>query len=265
MQTKTTGDAAKHVEIDGLRIRYETAGQGPPVLILHGWGGSLESVRPVLAAVAPVASGWAVDLPGFGQSDVPPGAWGTHEYAEFVRALMDVLGLQAAAVLGHSFGGRVAIRLAVNHPERVAKLILVNSAGIRPKRKPKYYARLALAKIGKAAERVGGPAGARFRARILQRTASADYLSAGALRDTFVRVVNEDLREQLPRIAVPTLLIWGGEDRDTPLRDGKLMETLIPDAGLVVFERAGHYSYVDAAPAFGRVVRHFLSPNGGAR
>lgn len=262
MQTETPTAAAKHAEIDGLRIRYESAGEGSPVVILHGWGGSIESVRPMLAAVAPVASGCALDLPGFGDSDLPPAPWGTREYAELVRELMDVLGLQAAAVIGHSFGGRVAIRLAVNHPNRVTKLILVNSAGIRPKRKPKYYARLVLAKVGKAAERLGGSAGARLRARIVKRTASPDYLAAGALRGTFVRIVNEDLRDQLRHIAVPTLLIWGGEDRDTPVADGKLMETLIPDAGLVVFERAGHYSYVDAAPAFGRVVRHFLRPDG---
>jgi pimeloyl-ACP methyl ester carboxylesterase len=214
----------------------------------------------VLAAVAPVATGWAVDLPGFGESNNPPTAWGTVEYAELVRELMDALGLHTAAVIGHSFGGRVAIRLAVGHPERVTKLVLVNCAGIRPKRKPKYYARFALAKLGKAAERFGGRAGARLRARILERTASADYLSAGALRGTFVRVVNEDLRDQLPHVAVPTLLIWGDQDRATPLVDGKLMETLIPDSGLVVFKGAGHYSYVDAAPAFGRVVRHFLAP-----
>jgi pimeloyl-ACP methyl ester carboxylesterase len=260
VHTATTSDATTYVEIDGLRIRCESAGEGSPVLILHGWGGSIESVRSVLAAVAPVARAWVVDLPGFGESDPPPAPWGTREYAELVRELMDALGLDAAAVIGHSFGGRVAIRLAAHHPDRVTKLVLVNSAGIRPKRKPKYYARFALAKLGKAAERFGGRAGARLRAMILARTASADYLSAGPLRGTLVRVVNEDQRDELPRITAPTLLIWGAEDRDTPLAAGQLMEKLIPDAGLVVFERAGHYSYVDAAPAFGRVVRHFLEP-----
>jgi pimeloyl-ACP methyl ester carboxylesterase len=265
VHTATTSVATTYVDINGLRIRCESAGEGSPVLILHGWGGSIESVRPVLAAVAPVATGWAVDLPGFGESDLPPAPWGTPEYAELVREVMDALGLEAAAVLGHSFGGRVAMGLAVSHPERVTKLVLVNSAGIRPRRKPRYYARFALAKLGKAAERFGGRAGARLRARILERTASPDYLAAGALRGTFVRVVNEDQRDELPRIAAPTLLIWGAEDRETPVAAGKLMETLIPDAGLVVFEGAGHYSYVDAAPAFGRVVRHFLDPNGAAR
>jgi pimeloyl-ACP methyl ester carboxylesterase len=225
---------------------------------LHGWGGSIESVRPISAALAGVSTAYAVDLPGFGESDPPPEPWGAGEYAGFVRELMDELGLDATVVIAHSFGGRVAIRLAVDFPERVTKLVLVNSAGIRPARTAKYHRRVALAKLGKVIARFGGRPGARLRARIVRRTASPDYLNAGALRGTFVRVVNEDLSDYLPRVAVPTLLIWGDRDQETPLKDGQLMEKLIPDAGLVVFEHAGHYSYVDAAPAFGRVVRHFV-------
>jgi pimeloyl-ACP methyl ester carboxylesterase len=243
-----------------MRVRCETAGDGPPVLVLHGWGGSIESVRAILNAIAPVATGYAVDLPGFGQSDPPPTAWGTMDYTQAVREVMEGLGLQTAAVIGHSFGGRVGIQLAATFPERVTKLVLVDSAGLRSRRTWKYYARVGLAKVGKAAERAFGSAGARLRAQIVRRTASADYLAAGELRGTLIRVVNEDLRDELPRITAPTLLIWGGADRDTPVADGKLMERLIPDAGLVVFESAGHYSYVDASHAFGRVVRHFLTP-----
>jgi pimeloyl-ACP methyl ester carboxylesterase len=249
----------RHFEIAGLRVRTHTHGDGPPVLVLHGWGGSIESVRPISAALRDVATTYAVDLPGFGESDPPPEPWGAGEYAAFIRDLMDALALDAATVVGHSFGGRVGIRLAVDFPERVARLVLVNSAGLRPRRTAKYYRRVALAKLGKVIARIGGGPGARLRARIVQRTASPDYLNAGPLRPTFVRIVNEDLRNYLPRIAVPTLLIWGDGDQETPLSDGQLMEKLIPDAGLVVFEHAGHYSYVDAAHAFGRVVRHFVS------
>ena len=249
----------RHLEVAGLRIRCQSKGDGEPALVLHGWGGSIEAVGSVLSALAPVTTAYAIDMPGFGESDPPPVPWGTAEYAGFVRKLMDELGIRSAAVIGHSFGGRVAIRLAVEFPDRVTKLVLVNSAGIRPKRKLGYYRRLALAKFGKVLERVGGHHGARLRAAIVRHTASADYLDAGPLRGTFVRIVNEDLREHLPRISVPTLLVWGAQDQDTPLADGQLMERMIPDAGLVVFEHAGHYSYVDAANAFGRVVRHFLA------
>jgi pimeloyl-ACP methyl ester carboxylesterase len=146
----------------------------------------------------------------------------------------------------------------------VEKLILVNSAGIRPRRKARYYRRVALAKVGKALGRFAGLPGRRLQARIVRSTASPDYLSAGELRSTFVRVVNEDLAPLLPKIAVPTLLLWGGRDEETPLSQGRLMEKLIPDAGLVVFERAGHYSYIDEPDAFGRVARNFVEAKGVA-
>jgi pimeloyl-ACP methyl ester carboxylesterase len=156
------------LEIAGLRVRCHAEGAGPPVLILHGWGGSIESVRPISAALAGVSTAYAVDLPGFGESDPPPEPWGAGEYAGFVRELMDELGLDATVVIAHSFGGRVAIRLAVDFPERVTKLVLVNSAGIRPARTAKYHRRVALAKLGKvasAAVRVRGCARESFGGR----------------------------------------------------------------------------------------------------
>jgi pimeloyl-ACP methyl ester carboxylesterase len=105
-----------------------------------------------------------------------------------------------------------------------------------------------------------------LRARIVGRVASTDYAAAGEMRPTLVRLVNSDLRECLPRISVPTLLVWGSEDTDTPVADGRLMERLIPDAGLVVLEGAAHYSYIDQAHRFARIVSHFIAPppEGGA-
>jgi pimeloyl-ACP methyl ester carboxylesterase len=256
MQTSTA--TTRHLEVAGLRVRCLVEGAGPPVLVLHGWGASIEAVRPITTALAPIATAHAVDLPGFGESDPPPEAWGVGDYARFVDALMATLGVESAPVVGHSFGGRIAIHLAVDFPHRATKLVLVDSAGIRRKRAARYYRRVALAKVGRAAARVGRARGARLQARIREHTASRDYLEAGELRETFVKVVSEDLHPLLPRIAVPTLLVWGSEDSDTPVADGELMERLIPDAGLVVLDGAGHYSYADAAPAFGRVVRHFL-------
>jgi pimeloyl-ACP methyl ester carboxylesterase len=110
--------------IDGLDTYYTVEGEGPAVVLLHGWGTSSQSLQGVLAALAPAFRVLAVDLPGFGWSDPPPAAWGSREYAEHVRALLDRLEIGTAALLGHSFGGRVAIRLAVRVPARVARLAL---------------------------------------------------------------------------------------------------------------------------------------------
>lgn len=248
------------VDIAGLRTRYLVRGSGPPVLVLHGWGASIEAVFPIVTGLESVARVHALDLPGFGQSDLPPEPWGVEEYQAFVAAFMDALGIERAALVGHSNGGRVAIRMASTEPQRVSKLVLVDSAGIRPKRTLRWYRRVAIAKVGKYAARFLGRPGERLRELLVGRAGSTDYLQAGAMRPTLVRLVNSDLREHLPRIGVPTLLIWGSDDTDTPLSAAREMEKLIPDAGLVVLDGAGHFSYLDQPGRFSTIVRHFLAP-----
>ncbi|MHB1538961.1 MAG: alpha/beta fold hydrolase [Solirubrobacteraceae bacterium] len=260
-------------EIDGLRIRHVTEGAGPVVVVvLHGWGASVETVASIVSTLAPVAEVHALDLPGFGQSEPPPEPWGVEEYRRFLTSYLDAEGLERAALVGHSNGGRVAIAMAAADTEaaasstaaarpaaRVSRLVLVDSAGIRPKRTSTYHRKVAMAKVGKHAARRLGPPGRALRDALVSRAASTDYATASeTMRPTFVRLVNSDMRELLPSVRVPTLLMWGSEDEETPLADAKLMESLIPDAGLVVFEGAGHYSYLDQPARFGTIVRHFL-------
>jgi pimeloyl-ACP methyl ester carboxylesterase len=251
---------AQFIDVRGLRTRYLRRGAGPCVLVLHGWGASIETVYPIVTGLAPVASAYALDLPGFGQSEPPPRPWGVEDYQAFVAAFMDALEIERPTLVGHSNGGRIAIRMAATEPRRAARLVLVDSAGIRPKRTMRYYRRVGLAKLGKHAARYLGAPGERLRARIVGRVASSDYAAAGEMRPTLVRLVNSDLREYLPRISVPALLVWGADDTDTPLADARLMEQLIPDAGLVVLDRAGHYSYLDQPARFARIVTHFIAP-----
>jgi pimeloyl-ACP methyl ester carboxylesterase len=250
---------ASLIEVGGLRTRYLRRGSGPPVLVLHGWGASVETVFPIVTGLEAAATVYALDLPGFGQSALPPQPWGVEAYQAFVASFMDALGIERASIVGHSNGGRIAIRMASTEPRRIAKLVLVDSAGIRPKRTLRWYRRVAMAKAGKYAARLLGGPGERLRDRLVGRAGSADYLAAGAMRPTLVRLVNSDLREHLSQIGAPTLLIWGSQDADTPLSAARLMEQLIPDAGLVVFEGAGHYSYLDQPARFSTVVSHFLS------
>jgi pimeloyl-ACP methyl ester carboxylesterase len=249
----------------GLSTRYLVRGSGPPVLVLHGWGASIEAVYPILTGLSSVATVYAFDLPGHGQSALPPEPWGVEEYQRFVAAFMDRLEIERPTILGHSNGGRIAIRMAATEPQRAARLVLVDSAGIRPKRTLRYYRRVGMAKVGKYAARYLGAPGERLRARIVGHVASADYAAAGEMRPTLVRLVNSDLREYLPRIAVPTLLVWGADDTDTPIADGRLMEKLIPDAGMVVLDGAGHYSYLDQPARFARIASHFIAPPGADR
>jgi pimeloyl-ACP methyl ester carboxylesterase len=206
------------------------------------------------------------DLPGFGATEPPPRAWGVDDYSAWVVALLDRLGVASTHVIGHSNGGRIAITLAATRPERVDKLVLTDSAGIRPSHGVRYHWRVRTFKLLRAAARSRLlPAVLRHAARTrADRRGSADYRAAsGTVRGSMVRLVNADLRPQLPRLRAPTLLIWGDRDQETPPGDARTMERLIPDAGLVVLEGAGHFAYAEQPDRFCRIVDVFLGGGAG--
>jgi pimeloyl-ACP methyl ester carboxylesterase len=230
-----------------------------PIVVLHGWGAHIEAVAPILAALDGAPDLIALDLPGFGESEAPDQAWDVDSYARFMIHFLDEMGVERAHLVGHSHGGRVSIALAADEPERVDRLVLVDSAGLRPKRGWRYRWRVAVAKLGRLIARIGGGPGRGLQERMRARVASRDYLEASeAMRGTFRAVVGADLADRLPRIEAPTLLVWGDRDEDTPLWMAHRMQELIPDAGLVVLEGAGHYSYADASGQFSVVARRFL-------
>jgi pimeloyl-ACP methyl ester carboxylesterase len=172
---------------------------------------------------------------------------------------LDEIAVERAHLVGHSHGGRVSIALAADEAERVGRLLLIDSAGIPPKRGWRYRRRVAVAKLGRVAAKIGGGPGRRLQERMRARVASRDYLEASeAMRGTFRAVIASDLTDRLPRIQASTLLVWGDKDDDTPPWMGQRMEELIPDAGLVVLEGAGHYSYADSPGQFRAVARQFL-------
>jgi pimeloyl-ACP methyl ester carboxylesterase len=203
---------------------------------------------------------WSLDLPGFGASGEPPAVWGSYDYADFAQAFCRAVGLEEPYLLGHSFGGKVAAILASRGFG--AKLVLTDAAGLKPKRGPGYYARVGSYKAAKRVMSLPGLSRWRDQALSLwiKRNPSSDYARAeGIMRAVFVKVVNEDIRELLPRIDIPTLLMWGEKDSATPLADGQKMEKLIPESGLVVFKGAGHYPFLEQPAYFYRVLESFFN------
>jgi pimeloyl-ACP methyl ester carboxylesterase len=255
--TESWSDAA------GPRVRLTRRGavQRPadlPIVVLHGWGAQIEAVESIVAPLAAETEVIAIDLPGFGQSAEPPEAWSSEEYAQFVAQLLESEGVSRCHLIGHSRGGAIAICLAVQQPALIGRLVLCDSAGLRPKRTWKYRRRVAVAKLGRV---IGlfGPPGRRLQDRMRSRVASTDYAEASpAMRETFRRVVAENLADHLPRISAPCLLVWGSADEDTPLWMGERMAELLPDGALVVFEGAGHFAYADQPGRFAEVSRLFL-------
>ncbi len=255
------------ISVGGLRAAYAVCGEGPaPVLALHGWGGSIESFWPVAQQLirqpdAPYTV-YVLDLPGFGESALPPEPWGVPEYAAFVLGALDALGLARVHLLGHSFGGRISLILGAEHPERLDKIVLAGSAGVP---NPPNPARDAAVKAAKSLFQLPGlkqlyeP----VRRRAYERLGATDYLEAGALKESFVKVIAQDLLPYAARVARPTLLIWGDRDEDTPLWQGRKLEAAIPDAGLIIFPGAGHFSYLERLPEYVRIVHHFLRDPAG--
>jgi pimeloyl-ACP methyl ester carboxylesterase len=251
-----------HLTVSSLSAAHIVVGKPAdvPILALHGWGASADLIAPLANRLA--AHGFCIyvpDLPGFGQSEPPPNAWAVHDYAQWVLSYLDTVGVPQVQLFGHSFGGRVGIVISAEHPDRVGKLVLADSAGVLPPRRAGIRLRLSLYKaVRSGLYSIGARALAdRLRNAYVARYGSADYKSAGALRETFVKVVNEDLLPFAARISVPTLLIWGGKDEDTPVWQGRKLEQTIPDAGLVIYEDAGHYAYLDKLSDVVRTLTYF--------
>lgn len=248
--------------IDGLNINYDKRGEGDLVLFLHGWGANITLFDGLMNTAAEKYTALALDMPGFGKSDEPKSAWSVDDYVDFVLKFVDIFKPKSLVLVGHSFGGRVIIKmLARELPFEVRKIILIDAAGIKPKKTLKQKASLLAYKLGRKIMSLR-PMKAMFPDAVenmRKKRGSADYNSATPImRETLVKVVNEDLTHLLPSIKASSLLIWGTADTATPLSDGEMMERLIPDAGLVKVNGAGHYSFLEAPDLVSRVVSSFL-------
>ncbi len=249
------------LDIDGMKLNYKRQGEGKTVVLLHGWGGNADSFLPVFNHLSKTHEVYAIDFPGFGQSDPPTVPWDVTDYTEMLLKFFKEMNIKKAALIGHSFGGRVSILFSSKYPELVEKVVLADSAGLIPKRSWKYYLKVYKFKLARKFFLMllgKGTPEERLEA-FYSKYGSSDYKQAGsAMRQTFVKVVNQDLRGFLPGIKAPTLLVWGDEDKDTPLYFGQIMEKEIPDAGLVVFKGAGHFAYLDRINDFNIIVSKFL-------
>jgi pimeloyl-ACP methyl ester carboxylesterase len=256
------------IALDGVTLCYHDIGPkadaapARTVLLVHGWGVESSLMLPVAERLA--ARGYRAlvpDMPGFGQSPPPPMAWSVSDYAHLLALWLDRLALGPVCYIGHSFGGRLGLVLGAAHAACVDQLILVDSAGVPARRALWPTVRLRAyraARTGLTRAGAGALAG-RLAAWYGRRYGSADYQQThGVMRETFVRVVSEDLRPIAARVARPVLLVWGSADEDTPLWQGETLEALIPDAGLVVYHGAGHYSYLERLDDFVRVSDHFF-------
>lgn len=251
------------LRVDGRLVSYLDQGEGPVLLFLHGWAAPVATYRLLTGHLAGYCRVIAPDLPGFGGSEEPPEAWDVDGYVDFVCAFARRLDLREVILMGHSFGGRIILKL-MNRPDNpltVKKIVLMDAAGIKPKRPPSYYWKVYTYKAGKRLFSLPGIRrlfpDAVEKAR--EKRSSADYRQASPLmQQVLSKAVNEDLTPLLPGVRASTLLIWGEKDTATPLSDGQLMEKRIPDAGLVTLAGAGHFAFAERWGQCSRVLDSFL-------
>lgn len=253
-----------NIMVDGYNICYKITGSGKETIVmLQGWGTDLGVYDSVANAVNEKFRFVQFDLPGFGGSDEPREAWNVDAYADFFCRFMQAMEIDKAILIGHSYGGRIIIKLASRDtiPFEIAKIVLIDSAGIVSQKSVSQKLRIGSYKILKRV----------FNLKLIyalfpelvddwkSRQGSADYRNATPImRQCLVMAVNEDLRHLLPKIRQETLLIWGDMDTATPVSDARIMEEMIPDSGLAIIKGTGHYSFLEQPVTFLNIMRSYF-------
>ncbi|HIR49339.1 MAG TPA: alpha/beta hydrolase [Candidatus Faecimonas gallistercoris] len=237
------------LNIRGVSVNYIQYGEGKDILLLHGWGQNIEMMKFIGDAFCDRFRITILDFPGFGESEEPSSPWSILDYSLLLESLVKELKLKKPIVMGHSFGGRVAIKYSSNHP--IEKLVLFGSPCVRLQKKLP----LSVIILKKLKTLPGlGTIGEKMKKYI----GSRDYKAASPImRQTLVQVVNEDLSEFAKQIEEPTLLIWGDHDDEAPLEEAKILEGLMYDAALIVLPGT-HYAYIENLSQVIAILNNFI-------
>lgn len=241
------------IKIQEKDVNYIQYGEGKDILLLHGWGQNIEMMKPLGDPFQNRFRITILDFPGFGKSEEPNKAWTIDQYAAMLGEFVEKLNIKKPIVIGHSFGGRVAIRYGARNP--IEKLILLGSPCIRVQEElPLSVKVLKKLKTLPGLNQLGE--------YMKKYIGSRDYRKASpVMRETLVQVVNEDLSKYAREIEEPTLLIWGEQDTEAPLHDAKELEKIMIDAALIVLPGT-HYAYLENLPRVLTIIDAFIKEKG---
>lgn len=256
----------KTVKVDGFTIPYLQGGRGEPLVWLHGMGGGgkWESYHMALGTVS---LAYAPQLPGWPEGQIPEELTSVKDYTQIVLRFLDTLGLAQVILAGHSIGGWIALYLAVEQPERVSRLLLIDAMGLDVPEAPaadlgamdeEAFARAAFAKLGLIAR-----SHAYFGAEWDNIRQSPDFERQWKGRSLVVQLAggtygDPELTDKVKRISADTLLVWGREDQIVPVRHSELLRAAVPRSVLYVIEGAGHLPMVEKRETFHRLIRDFV-------
>ena len=237
------------IKINDIDVNYIQYGEGKDILLLHGWGQNIEMMKSLGDNFSHRFKITIFDFPGFGESSALSNAWTIDDYATMLEEFVKKIGIKKPIIMGHSFGGRVAIKYSAHNP--IEKLVLFGSPCVRLQKEQPLYV-----KILKAIKKFPGMD--KFGEYMKKYIGSRDYRAASPImRETLVNVVNEDLSNYAKEIEEPTLLIWGEYDDEAPLKEAKLLEGLMTDAALIVLPGT-HYAYLENLPRVVSILDSFI-------
>jgi pimeloyl-ACP methyl ester carboxylesterase len=263
--------------VNGSRVNYIELGQGPPLVFVHGLAGCWQNWLENIPHFARRHRVIAIDLPGFGESELPREDVSIPGYGQFVDAFLGEIGVERASIVGNSMGGFIAAEVAVSHPARIDKLALVSAAGVMTVR----HVELTLAKRLSKAFQAGSARVIARRQSIVRRRRLRKMLLYGIVRypellqpeliyeiasgggkpgflDAFRAILDYDFSDRLPEVEHPTLIVWGRSDRIVPVGGAYRYERLIPNSRRVIFEDTGHVPMIERPALFNRLLEDFL-------
>lgn len=253
------GNKIMKVMVNGIATEYDIVGRGKTILMLHGWGDNLHTFDEISKNLSKKYRIVRVDLPGFGLTEPPPKTWEISDYIKFVSSFLGKIETNPDVILGHSFGGRITIKSVSTKILKPKKIILEGSAGISKKTTLRNIFITALTKIFSILTFI--PPFLFYRQKIRARVykiIGSDYINTGNLKNTYLNIISEDLKKYAQKIDIPTQLIWGLNDTETPLKDAKKFNSLIEKSKLYLLEGAGHLAHQDQPKEVSRIIEEFL-------
>lgn len=242
------------VIVNNLATEYKDEGEGAIILMLHGWMRNLNDFDKITEILKPKFRIIRLDLPGFGNTEMPKEIWQVSDYVNFVKSFLEKMGVKPDFVLGHSFGGRIILKNQFG----AKKLILVSSAGLKTRGWRKNIFML-ITKIGDLITLL--PPLLFIRKKIknkFYKIISSDYADAGPMQNTFKAVVEEDLSDYARKIKSETLLIWGENDIATPLSQAKKLNKLISNSQLKIIAGSSHFVHIEKSEEVVKLIEEFI-------
>lgn len=250
-----------YFEKEDFELYYEKYGDGEKnIVILPGWGETRNTFFKLIQYFKNKYTIYIIDYPGFGNTPFPNRDLDIYEYSNLIKDFLEELNIDHPIIVCHSFGGRIATVLTGVYRVKVSKMIFMDVAGIKPKKKLRTIIREKIYKLKKFYIQKFFKKNKEGRLEKLRKKyGSADYHALPVnMLTTFRNIVNEDLRDYFKNISSEVLLIWGAKDIDTPLKDGYFINKKIKDSALIIFPEGSHFTYLEYSDAVHLIIESFL-------